>query len=250
MEFKTYDPEKDDYIYDSYEELLERPEDVEKYRSAIAEALEDAEEVVGMSSDVEIVFGLADPDRIEERWGEDAATNFHVHGFTFGSWFDDRDRDFIFLYANDVRDDWEAALKNMTVHERAHIDFYDKHSDEQLSERLEGSVYNSVLFEGHSTNTAAKLNEEKGYGWSPGFRKTGNSIDSEKLDEELQKDRAESEFFDHGGEQWTDAQGYPVSYEIFNWILENEGLKLQELPELSEEEAKDLIDEAVQNLYL
>ena len=249
MEFKTYNPQKDDFLYDSYEEVLVGPRDVDKYREAIGEALEDAEEVFGMSSDVEIVFGLADPQKIRERWGEGAETNFHVHGFTFGSWFDDRDRDFIFLYANDSKDDWEAALKNMTVHERAHIDFYDSHSDEVLADRLEGPNYTSVLFEGHSTNTAAKLNEEKNYGWSPDFRSTGNDIDYQKLEKELGKDRIESEFFDHGGDEWTDAQGYPVSFEVFNWIIQNKDLEVQQLPDLSEDETIELVDEAINNLY-
>lgn len=249
MRFQTYDPEEDDYIYDSYEEVLEKPEDVEKYRSAIEEALDDAEEVVGMDSDVEIVFGLADPEKIKDRWGEDAETNFHVHGFTYGSWFDDRDRDFIFLYASDFKDDWEAALKNMTVHERAHVDFYDHHSDETLGRRLRGSVYDNVLFEGHSTNTAAKLNRVKGYGWNPGFRKKGNEVGFERLKDEFEKERTESVFFDHGGDEWTEAEGYPVSFEIMKWVLENKGLEVEELPSLSQDEARQLIDEAAKELY-
>lgn len=250
MRFQTYNPEKDDYLYEAYEEVLTRPEDVGKYREVIEKTLSDVEEVVGMSSDVEIVFGLADPEKIRDKWGEDVETNFHVHGFTFGSWFDDRDRDFIFLYANDFKADWKPALKNLTVHERSHIDFYDHHSDEELSERLNGLVYNSVLFEGHSTNTAAKLNKEKGYCWSPDYRTLNNDFDAEKVSQEVEKDRTESEFFDHGGEEWTTAEGYPASFEIFNWLIENKGLEVEELPALSEDEARKLIDEAVENLYL
>lgn len=249
MEFKTYNPEEDDYLYEAFEEVLEKPEDVGKYREAIAEALDDAEEVVGMDSDVEIVFGLADPEKIQEKWDTGPDSHFHIYGFTFGSWFEDRDRDFMFIYANDSPENWEGGLKNLTVHERSHLDFYDHYSDDVLAERLEGSMYNSVLLEGHSTNTAAKLNEEKGYGWNPEFRKKGNEVSHERLMAELQKDRTESEFFDHGGDEWEDAEGYPISFEIFNWVLENKGLEVHELPSLSQDEAKELIDEAAETLY-
>lgn len=250
MEFKTYDPEEDDYLHEDFEEVLESPENVEKFRNVIEEALNDAEEVLGFSADVEIVFGLADPERIKEKWGEDAGTNFHVYGFTYGSWFENREKDFIFLYANDLKDYWEQALKNMVVHERAHIDFYDHHSDEVLSERLNNYMYDNILFEGHSTNSAAKLNRVKGYGWSPSHRELGK-VDPglERLKEEFEKKRTESSFFDHGGDEWKEAEGYPVSYEIFHWIIENKGLEIHELPELSQDEVEELVDEASEKLY-
>lgn len=250
VKFKTYDPEEDGYLHEDFEEVLERPEDVGKFREAIEEALKDAEEVLGFSSDVEIVFGLADPERIKEKWWEDAGTNFHVYGFTYGSWFDDRERDFIFLYANDFKDDWKAALKNMVVHERAHIEFYDHHSDEVLKKRLNNSMYDNILFEGHSTNSAAKLNREKGYGWKPSHRELGKvDPDLERLKEEFEKKRTESGFFDHGGDEWEEAEGYPVSFEIFHWVLENKNLEIQDLPDLSQEKVRELVDEAAEELY-
>ncbi|MFB6115654.1 MAG: hypothetical protein ABEK04_05230 [Candidatus Nanohalobium sp.] len=249
MEFKTYNPEEDDYLRDGFHDFLRRPEDVEKYRKTIREALEDAEEVVGMDSDVEILFGLTDTGSVHERWGEEAAPEFYVYGFTFGSHFEGKDRNFIFLRANDFPSNWKAVLKNMAVHERAHIEFFRSNSDEELDERLSGAVYNSVLFEGHSTNTAARLNEEKGYGWNPDFRKKGNEVDFEELKAELEKDRTESSFFDHGGDEWTEAEGYPISFEIFNWVIENKGLEVKDLPSLSEDEARELIDEAAEELY-
>lgn len=250
MQFKTYDPEEDDYLPEHYESLLDRPEDVEKYREAVEEALSDAEEVLGFSSDVEIVFGLANPEKVNERWDFETGLNFHVHGFTYGSWFDDRDRDFIFLYADDSENGWEAALKNMTVHERAHIDFYDKHSDEALRERLRGSMYDNMLFEGHSTNSAAKVNEVKGYGHSPGHRELGKmDPEVQKLRDELEKTREESNLLDKGGEDWDEQEGYTMAYEIFNWVIENKSLEVKELPELSQEEVQELVDEAVEELY-
>lgn len=250
MEFKTYNPEKDEYLRDGFHDFLRKPEDAGKYREAIDEALEDVKEVVGMDSDVEILFGLTDTESVHERWSEEADPQFYVYGFTFGSHFEDKDKDFIFLRANDFPANWKAVLKNMAAHERAHIEFFRSNSDEELDRRLSGSVYNSVLFEGHSTNTAAMVNEEKGYGWSPDFRRKGNEVDFEKLMDELKKDRTESEFFNHDGDEWTDAEGYPISFEIFNWVIENKDLEVQELPSLSEDEVKKLIDEAVEELYL
>lgn len=251
MEFKTYDPEEEDYLDDAFEAVLKRPGDVEKYRKVIKKALEDAEEVLGLSSGVEILFGHSDTEKVQEKWGEDATANFYVYGFTFGSWFDDVDKDFIFIRANDFYENWKAALKNMVIHERAHIAFYDEHSDEALSKKLNGSNYNSVLFEGHSTNTAAKLNEEKGYGWEPYYRQLGEADpDYRKLMEELKKDRPDSEFFDHGGDEWTEGEGYIISYELFHWIMENRGLELEDLPGLDEEKVRELVDEAAEELYL
>ncbi|PSH00574.1 MAG: hypothetical protein BRC30_02825 [Nanohaloarchaea archaeon SW_7_46_7] len=249
MKFQIYNPEEDDYLWEDFEEVLEKPVGVEKYREVIEEALSDAKEVLGRENDLEIVFGLTDPEKIREKWGEDAGTNFHVYGFTFGSWFDGFDRDFIFLYANDSKDDWRPALKNMTVHEGSHIDFYSHYSDEELSERLNGSNYNSVLFEGHSTNSARKVDEVKGYSWNPSFRTLGNDFDHEKIMDELEKERPESSFFDHGGEEWQNAEGYPASFEIFHWIIKEKGLEVEELPKLSEEKTRELVDEAVEQLY-
>ncbi len=249
MKFKTYDPEEDGYLPEHYEGLLDRPEEVDKYREAVEEALQDADEVLGMSSDVEIVFGLADPEKVDERWEVETGLNFHVHGFTYGSWFDDVDRDFIFLYADDSRSDWKAALKNMTVHERAHIDFYDSHSDEALRGRLRGSMYDNMLFEGHSTNSAAKVNDVKGYGWRPSHRELGKvDPDARKLKEELEKPRKESNLLDRGGE-WDEDEGYAMAFEIFNWVIENRGLEVEELPQLSEQETRELVDEAAEELY-
>lgn len=250
MEFKTYDPEQDDYLPETYEGLLDRPEDVEKYREAVEEALNDAEEVLGFSSDVEIVFGLADPEKVDERWDFETGLNFHVHGFTYGSWFDDRERDFIFLYADDSMSGWEAALKNMTVHERAHIDFYDKHSDEVLRERLRGSMYDNMLFEGHSTNSAAKVNRVKDYGHSPGHRELGKmDPEVQKLRKELEKTREESTLLD-GGEDWDEQEGYTMAFEIFNWAIKNRSLEVEELPQLSQQETREIVDEAVEELYM
>lgn len=250
MQFETYNPEEEEYLDEGFEFVLRKPENVEKYRKVIKEALEDAEQVLGLSSDVEILFGLSDTEKVQEKWGEEATANFYVYGFTFGSWFDEIDRDFIFIRANDFHENWEAALKNMVVHERAHIAFYDEHSDEALNEKLNGSNYNSVLFEGHSTNTAAKLNEEKDYGWEPYYRQLGEvDPDYEKLKKELEKDRPDSGFFDHGGDEWTDGEGYIISYEIFHWIMENEGLELEDLPGLEEEKVRELVDGAAEKLY-
>jgi len=250
MNFKTYNPEEEDYLDEGFHSVLQRPEDVEKYRNVIAQALEDAEDILGMSSEVEILFGLTDTEKVQGRWGQDLTANFYSNGFTFGSWFEGIDHDFIFLRANDYHNDWEAALKNMAVHERAHIEFYDHHSDEDLAERLNGSVYNSVLFEGHSMNTAAKLNEEKDYGWSPEFRQLSEvSPDYAKLKQELEKDRTDSEFFDKGGEEWQEGEGYIIAYEGLNWVLEKKDIGLDDLPALSEEDAVELIDEAAEQLY-
>jgi len=249
MKFKTYNPEEEDYLWEDFEEVLKNPEDVGKYREAIAEALRDAEEILGRDIDIEIVFGLADPEKIREKWGENAETHFHVYGFTFGSWFEGFDRDFIFLYANDSRDDWKPALKNMTVHEGSHIKFYNNYSDEEISRRLNGSNYNSVLFEGHSTNSAQKVDEKKGYGWKPSFRTLDNDFDYEKIMKELKKERPDSDFFDQGGDEWQNAQGYPASFEIFNWIIEEKGLEIEKISKLSEQETRELVNEAVEKLY-
>lgn len=250
MQFKTYDPEEDDYLPEHYESLLDEPEDVAKYRKAIGEALKDAEEVLGFDEDVEIVFGLADPEKVDGRWDVETGLNFHVHGFTYGSWFDDVDRDFIFLYADDSKSGWEAALKNMTVHERAHIDFYDKNSDETLRERLRGSMYDNMLFEGHSTNSAAEVNEEKEYGHSPDHRGLEElQPDVQRLREGFKKTREESNLLDREGDDWDEQDGYNIAYEIFNWVVENRDLKVRELPELSQEQVEELVDEAVEKLY-
>jgi hypothetical protein len=40
-----------------------------------------------------------------------------------------------------------------------------------------------------------------------------------------------------------------MAYEIFNWVIENRGLEVKELPELSQEEVQELVDEAVEELY-
>jgi hypothetical protein len=250
MRFKSYDPGEDDYLPEHFEDLLERPDDVEKYRKGVEEALSDAEEMLGFSENVEVVFGLADPEKVDESWEVETGVNFHVHGFSYGSWFDDVDRDFIFLYADDSVEEWGAALKNMTVHERAHIDFYDTHSDEALRERLRDSMYDNMLFEGHSTNSAAKVNEEKGYGWSPDHRQLEKvDPDPESLREELEKPRTESNLLDREGEEWDEEEGYAMAYEIFRWVVENREFEIQELPELSQEEVEDLVYEAVEELY-
>lgn len=249
MKFQTYDPEKDNYLSSHYEGLLKKPENVSKYKGAIEEALNDAEMVLGMSSDVEVVFGLADPKKVDERWDVETGLNFHVHGFAYGSWFDDVDRDFIFLYADDSKNGWGAALKNTTVHERAHIDFYDHHTDEELRKRLRGSMYDNVLFEGHSTNAAAEVDEVKGYGRNPNHRQLGVvNPDVEKLSQELEKTREESNLLDRGGE-WSEEEGYSIAYEIFNWVLQSKDIEVTELPALSQEKTEGLVDDAVGELY-
>jgi len=138
----------------------------------------------------------------------------------------------------------------LTVHERAHVDFYDHHSDEVLRERLRGSMYDNVLFEGHSTNAAEEVDGVKGYGRDPDHRQLGVlDPDFEKLCQELEKTREESNLLDRGGEL-SEEEGYNVAYEVFNWVLENKGLDVTELPGLSEERTRELVDEAIEVLYV
>lgn len=249
MEFKVYSPEEDDYLEEGFDKYLREPEDVEKYRKVIAEALAHAEEVLGMSSDVKIVFGLTDTEALEDEFGENLEPNYYNWGFTFGSWFENTDEDYIFVRANDGSDVWKDVVRNMVVHERAHLEYYSRYGDEELSERLNGPVYNSVVFEGHAMNSAEKVSDTKGYDWQPHYRKSVD-IGYEALKEELVRSRTDSSFFDPGGDQWENEEGYPVSYEVCKWIVREKDVEISGLPELSEDRTKKLVDEAVEVLYM
>lgn len=250
MEFKTYNPEEEDYLHEEFQSFLRPPENVEKYRGVIEEALNDAEEVLGVDSDVEVLFGLTDTEKVQETFGEEASANFYIHGFAFGSWMEGVDEDLIFVRANDYPEDWEDVLKNMTVHERMHLDLYSRNDDSFLGPWLENSMYSRVLLEGHAMNATEKVSREKDYSWRPHYRELGKaSPNPESLRDELEKERSESSFFEPGGDEWENYDGYVISYEIGNWILENKGLDINDLPTLSEKKVRDVIDEAVDSLY-
>lgn len=251
VDIKPYESGKhEEYLPDVHKPYYTSPEDIELFRSVSQEAVEELKSVSGFSADFEVVVAGTD----EEEMSEDVPDSYYFHGFSFDDGMRGHEGYAVFIRATTVFDWWKDSFKDMLIHEIGHQIFYQRENQDNW----EDSQYFSIMFEGFSENLANKVNQEFGYGWRPEWRKDKPvNLDIEELFRDLKKPRGfgdeddskDHDMFLNGGERWSNAEGYTISYQIVRNILEEEDIDLEEIINIESDRWENLVESAVERLY-
>jgi len=249
MEIKKYDSEKHseylpDYQVDGYKEG-----DIDKFKSVAREALQELKEIVDFSDqDIELVIALTKTENMPDETPE----SYYFMGFSFDDGMRGHPGNAVFMRVTDVTENWEAALKDMLIHELGHQIFYQTDVD------WEDDQYHSVMFEGYAENLARLAAEENGRDYTPVWRKDEPiTLDKEILYKDLEhprtfgdeEDEVNHNMFLQGGDRWPNAEGYTIAYQIVRYLIEQYKVSIENMLKKSSDEWKENVDVAIEELY-
>ncbi|MFB6213033.1 MAG: hypothetical protein ABEJ07_00490 [Candidatus Nanohaloarchaea archaeon] len=254
MEFEKYVPGKHGNLFpDSFSVNVVKPSDIEDYRGAVKQALEDIEGIFGsMAADFSVVIGEIDAGLLEEEFDGDILHYAYFQAYSLGKKAHSQgDRNIIFLATSQGYEYWRPGLKYYTVHEEAHQEFYVEKPD------MMHEIWESIIFEGHAIHRSEKVREQKDYRWE-GHRGSFPGSAAE-LKQELDKNREwegdlheredSSPLFSMGGERWQQAEGYIAAFEIYRDIVERNGMDVDGPVRRSEAWQKEEKRKSIDRLY-
>jgi uncharacterized protein YjaZ len=110
------------------------------------------------------------------------------------------------------------------------------------------------MFEGHAENLARIVSDKNGRDFSPVWQKEEPiEVDKKQLCDDLEKPRGfegeDHNMFLRGGERWSDAGGYTIAFQIVQHLIEEERVSITSMLETQSEEWRELVDEAIEELY-
>lgn len=249
MNFEKWDNEEDyGNLMGWFSNKATEPESYERYMRAVQDANRDFKEVFGIERDVNFVIAKTDIEFLEEKY--DKVPDWaYSQGFSATPEWHDVETPTVFMMANDEYKYWEDILKFVTAHELAHQKFYETHE-------VGWKIYQRMMFEGHAMHSAEKLASEKEYNWSQAEWRA-NEVNKTELLDELDKfntwagenEGKPSKLFVPGGEKWQNAEGYPITFQVKENILDRNSLEVSDLLEMSFEEWREEVEKSIENLY-
>lgn len=248
MDFEKYDSNiHAEKLTDWFRYKASEPEDIRKYRNAIDEAYGDFRDHFGLERDVKFVFAETNIDAIREKYEEIPVWEYAM-GFSADPEYHDVDRPTIFLMATEDYEYWENILKFTAVHELAHQKFYE-------NREMGWRIYQRMLLEGHAMHSAEQLSSRRDYGWSQeGWNAEVNATEIieelDKLNEwKDQEDVETSTLFEPDGEKWQSAEGYPITFNVTGFILEEDNLEVGDLLEIEYSQWREEVKKSIKELY-
>lgn len=244
MEIVKYDDDEHaEYLPDHHPPKY-RDGDIEKFKPVAEEALTEVKNFVEFEDDIELILGVTDVEEL----GADSPTGYYFMGFSFCEGLHDYPRNAICMRASDRPNEWKEAFKGMFIHELGHQVFYQRDVD------WEDDQYHSIMFEGHAENLARIVGERNGRSFSPVWRKEEPiDIHKQELYIDLEKprgfDNEDHNMFLQGGDRWSDAEGYTIAYQIVHHLIEEDRVSINSMLEKPSEEWRELVDEAIEELY-
>jgi len=240
--------EHDSKLLDWFSDKTLTPDSVQPYAEAIEEAYQDFKEFYGLDRDVDFVVAETDLEFLNQRYDEVPVWEYAT-GFSADPEFHDVDKPTVFIMATEGYEYWENILKYTIAHELAHQKYYENRD-------VGWRIYQRMLLEGHAMHSAEELASEKNYNWTQEGWKP-EKVDAEKLLKELEKfnkwkdqeDVEVSTLFEPGGEKWSNAEGYPITYQVTKKLLNQKEIGVQYLLEISEEEWLANIQHIISELY-
>lgn len=246
MEFQKYEPEVHaELVPEFFSSVVDDPENFEDFREVVEEALKDIDQVVGMSAEFDVVIGEVDVEKLG-----DVPEGLYFRGYSLGEEVHDHaERDIVLLGASKESDYWEAGLKNMTVHEEAHQEFYEYIRD------MDHVIWESMIFEGHALVREEKVRDEKGYMWRGDPRSYEGS--AREVIETLDKNREwEGDRYDRDNtssifsvESNWEGIGYVIAQEVYSDIMDRNSLGIDEALTRDNDWLRAQVEESVRNIY-
>lgn len=157
----------------------------------------------------------------------------------------------VYLKSSKIYDGWEDGFRNSVVHEIAHQLFYSgdfSGFEDQID---------SIVFEGHAMTLARQICDMFGYDYASQWRPDETiDVEYERIIQELPKQRKLSDedgenignLF-RGGEPFSNQEGYMISYQTGDWIVNNTEYEIQGFPNFSRREREKIVRRALKSLY-
>lgn len=253
MEFAKWEDDFSSAVDDWFSELAEVPGDYTRYADQMERAEEDFAEYVVLD-DLRGVIAFYDLEVFRQRYDSDYPSKFaYRNAFSMSTGLSDLDQDTVFMAVHEdfseKVDNWKGILKYDTVHELAHQVFF-----REGNFSLNTVAWKKLIFEGHAMYLAEKVSRENNYGVEYPFLDLPD-VDKQEVLEELDKniggreenDEELSQLFSYGGRSFQDAEGYPIAYNVAEYLVE-QGILVQELPRMSDEEIRNKVFEAVRQV--
>lgn len=253
MDFVTWSDDFSSAVDGWFSELAVKPGDYDRYMRQMDEAEKDFEDYMNVD-DLRGVIAFYDLKVFRERYGSDYPSKFaYRNAFSMSGELSDLDQDTVFMAVHEnfssKVDNWKGILRYDTIHELAHQVFFREGNFE-----LNTEAWKKMIFEGHAMYLAEKVSQENGYSVQYPFLELPD-VEPENVKEELEKDiggREEnredlSQLFSYGGRSFQDAEGYPIAYNVAKYLVD-QGLEIEEFTGLSDEEIREKVFEAVEEL--
>lgn len=253
MKFVEWDEGFSSAVDGWFSELAKTPGEYERYKAQISQAEQDFRQYASLE-DLRAVVAFYDLEVFQERYDSDYPSKFaYRNAFSMTTELSDLDKDTVFMavhedFSEEV-DNWKGIIKYDTIHELAHQVFFQKGNFS-----LNTKAWKKMIFEGHAMYLAEKVSREKGYDVEYPFLELPD-VDLDDVKHELDKDiggREENEeelsqLFSYGGDSFTDAEGYPIAYNVAEYLV-NQGVKIENFPEMDDGEMRVKVFEAVEEI--
>lgn len=247
MNFEKYDQETHaEEVPEFFSEQAERPENFEEFRDAVGEALSDIEEVIGMDADFDVVVASTDL----EEFDEETPPGLYFRGYSLGKDVHSHaERNKVFLAGPLDYEYWRPGVKNMTVHEEAHQEFFWRITD------LNHVVWESMVLEGHALLREKTVREEKDYAWRADPRSYEGS--AQEIIDELDKNREwQGEKYDRDNtsslfsmESDWEGIGYVIASEVYSDMVERNSMEIDEPLTQEKDWLRAEVEKSLKNLY-
>lgn len=111
MEFEKYDSGKHEEFLPDFQKPHYKEGEVEKFVEVAREAVEELKSVVDFDdSDIKIVLGLTDIEKMREDWGRDIPDSYYFLGFSFADGMKGYEGNAVFMRVSDSVEDWRKGL--------------------------------------------------------------------------------------------------------------------------------------------
>lgn len=253
MDFVRWDAEFSDFVDNWFSDLATVPGDFSVYLEPMEQAKDDFASRHDIP-EVRVVFAFYDVEEFKERHDDYPSKFAYRNAYSLPRGYQDLQENTVFMavheeFSTEVSN-WKGILKYDTVHELAHQAYFaDRGNDISMD------AFEKIIFEGHAMYIAEKISQEQGYNVDYPFLELPE-VKLSEVKEELPKkvsgrgdtSQEVSQLFSYGGERFTNAEGYPLAYNVAKLLVEERNYTVREMINLEQDKLEKEVIEALKTL--
>jgi hypothetical protein len=253
MEFIKWTQRFSEFVDDWFSDLATEPGNFDRYAEQMEEARNEFAEHQELP-EVRAVIAFYDLEVFEERY-DDYPSNFsYRNAYSLPEGYQGLEQNTVFMAVHEEfserASNWKAILKYATLHELGHQVYFSERGND-----VDMDSFERMVFEGHAMYLAEMIAQENGYEIDYPFLELPD-VEYQDVRDELPKrssgrgDTSEdvSQLFSYGGEKFSDAEGYPLSYNVARELVESRGYMPHEMVTMDRKEMENQVLNVLENL--